>query len=517
MPTQYHDLVTRFRADTSGLEKGAARASQAVGKFGSNSRSASFLLQNLGEGIVDAQYGFRNVTNNLEVVGARFQDLQLKTGSAKGALAELGKSFKSPIGIITVLALLINYGPQLVAFFKKWALGIEEVDEATKKLENTLQSNSIAAKAQILELEAALEAMAKGSMGAGDAITDGFVAPLKLLKKYGIDPTGLSVEQLRVKIEALIKEKQALANITAKTTEFEAQYAEATTAQAKKVAELEEAEARLAEQMKLAPYKRNSDLVIKLKDKIEKLNSEVLQGSIDISSLEEGYKEYISTLIELGDVADAIPEKIEKLADSGVGLSKLEANFRQFKEDIAELKQLFSEGTIGIDEYLERLENLSVAYDAAESAGNRVGDALKSGIVNALQGLGQAIGQVLAGDGNFGDKFLSLLGEFMQAFGSALIAIGVAEIALKSGNPVAMIAGGVALVAAGSALSAARSKNPAGGNGGSTPASTSAITSSVAPLAIQGSSQTVNIVGKIDGQDLRLVQQRANDSYLGLA
>ena len=110
---------------------------------------------------------------------------------------------------------------------------------------------------------------------------------------------------------------------------------------------------------------------------------------------------------------------------------------------------------------------------------------------------------------------MALLGQFMQAFGSALIAIGVGELALKSGNPVAMIAGGVALVAAGAALSAARSKNPAGNAGPGTAAPT--VAGSIAPRQIQGSEQTIRVVGQIEGQTIRLIQQRANDSYDGLS
>ena len=41
MATTYHDLVTRFRADTKDLEKGAARAGAAVGRFQKRSGAAS--------------------------------------------------------------------------------------------------------------------------------------------------------------------------------------------------------------------------------------------------------------------------------------------------------------------------------------------------------------------------------------------------------------------------------------------------------------------------------------------
>ena len=468
MATTYHELITRFRADTSGLEKGAGRASKAVGNFSKNARNGSLILQNFGEGIIDAQYGLRNITNNLDVVAARWQTMVADTGSASAAFKQLGASLVSPVGIITGLTLLINFGPQIVQFFKKWLGGVEEVDEATKKLNKSLRDTTATSRAQALELEVALDSLShmdaiiEGEGGGGS----GLVGALKLFKKYGIDPAGKSIEELREEIRKLIAEKRALAEISAKTTEFESKFADIIKKQKDFVAEYKELSSFLA-QDNVNPYSPIYEpdnynrfvLVIEEKKKrFEELKVLLRDNQKALMLLEEEYKNFISSVTETGIIPPA------------------------------------------------------AVAEAAEQ-GKELGDALKSGIVNALQGLGQAIGQVLAGEGSFGEKFLGLLGQFMQAFGSALIAIGVGELALKTGDPIAMIAGGVALVAAGSALAAARKKNPAGSGGGST-YSASASSSQISPTQIQGSTQDVRLVGdlKLRGPDLIVALQRANDS-----
>ena len=165
MATTYHNLVTNFRADTTDLEKGSARATASIGKFGSQARNGSLILQNFGEGIIDAQYGLRNITNNLDVVAARWQIMVEKSGSAKAAFSELGKSLTSPVGIITGVTLLINFAPQIIGYFNSWigasTKAKDALDEFRKSIGETDKTqNEVLLEKTTAALQEQLESLA---------------------------------------------------------------------------------------------------------------------------------------------------------------------------------------------------------------------------------------------------------------------------------------------------------------------------------------------------------------------
>ena len=155
--------------------------------------------------------------------------------------------------------------------------------------------------------------------------------------------------------------------------------------------------------------------------------------------------------------------------------------------------------------------------DDIEEKGNELGPALQSSLTAAFTGIAHAIGEALSGDDvDFGDKFLKLLGEFMQQFGAALIAVGVAEIALESGNPWLMVAGGAALIIAGSLISAAAANKPNMGlrTAGPGPAPQNNVEQ---PDSVQGAGfGRTGIVGKIRGQDQLFQLQGAMDNRTAL-
>lgn len=436
MPTTYHDLVTRFRADTTGIERGAAVASKSIGNFSSNARDATLLVQNFGEGIVDAQYGLRNITNNLDVVGARFQNLIGRTGSLKGAFSAIASGLLSPVGLITGLTLLINFGPQIYKWFKTWISGAEQASDALEKF------NKQVADAQ-------------------------FTDDQRLLLDLQKDEQILLDEKLKLIEEYNLKLSQGFRNLGGLLDQIAAKDAEI----------LENQEAQVVV---------NGRLLDIQKDRTNNIINEQLRKDLELMKAQGATQKELLTY-EL--------EQLENLKETTVGAK----NYEDILHRIAVLKAKIAK--IDLDVGASLLAHIRAEIEKHlkqfNEVGNELGQAVKSGLINALTGLGQAIGQVLAGEGSFGDKFLALLGNFMQAFGSALIA------------------GGVALVAAGAALSSARQKNPAGGNSGTqyNPAAVSAV----APTRIQGSEQDFRVVGKIDGQDLRLVMQRAGDSYQGLS
>ena len=129
---------------------------------------------------------------------------------------------------------------------------------------------------------------------------------------------------------------------------------------------------------------------------------------------------------------------------------------------------------------------------------------------------------------NLGRGLLSAIGSFLIAEGTAAVLSGKTKIAsgifaglglnqVQAGY--AAIAGGVALKAGAASIGrgSANRRGAGGGGSASSAANTSAATSAVATRRIQGSEQTIRVVGEIDGQVIRLNQQRAEDSYNGLS
>ena len=149
---------------------------------------------------------------------------------------------------------------------------------------------------------------------------------------------------------------------------------------------------------------------------------------------------------------------------------------------------------------------------------HELGQALQSALSDAFTGLGQSIGDALAGDGDFGNKFLAILAGFMSTFGAAIIAVGLAalnlEVALSTGQAWLAIGAGVALVAAGAVLSNVASKGVDGTGGGASGVSRSqTTTSTTTPNSVQGASGNQRLVAQVSGQDLRFVLQGANETY----
>ena len=150
----------------------------------------------------------------------------------------------------------------------------------------------------------------------------------------------------------------------------------------------------------------------------------------------------------------------------------------------------------------ETVNEESAAFNAAAAA--------------AFSGLGQAIGEALAGDGDIGEKFLKLIGSFMVQFGSALVALGIAEAAwIGSLDPITKIIAGGALIIAGALISSVAKKKP--GNKGSAPLPSSNPTpTTTTPQSVQGEGAGGRLVAEVRGQDLRFVLQTADSNYNAL-
>jgi hypothetical protein len=138
---------------------------------------------------------------------------------------------------------------------------------------------------------------------------------------------------------------------------------------------------------------------------------------------------------------------------------------------------------------------------------------LSGPISSAFSGIAEAIGNSIAGVGDFGQDILKVVANFGKQLGEILIAQGVALLAVKLAlkNPIAAIAAGVALVAISTAAGAAISKahsSTVGGSTGST-ASRTATENSRSISASATEAQDVKVTGNavIKGQDLYVIFQ----------
>lgn len=157
--------------------------------------------------------------------------------------------------------------------------------------------------------------------------------------------------------------------------------------------------------------------------------------------------------------------------------------------------------------------------EAAQKFNESFASTLNQGMAKTLGGLGQIIGDTIAGNitdpfAALGDMLLQSIGGVMVQLGTQMIALGVGMAALDLGiktlNPFVAIAGGIALVAAGTAISAIASKgskggtSSSGGSGGSNNSSFSGNNSAYSSNMSNKLIPNLEISGKLNGRDIML-------------
>ena len=192
----------------------------------------------------------------------------------------------------------------------------------------------------------------------------------------------------------------------------------------------------------------------------------------------------------------------------------VEAFSQAWNIETKNLGQLIVPGSIEIGNALKA--SIAQPVEEVKELANEAGQALSAAAASAFSGLGVAIGEALAGQGDIGEKFLKLIGTFMVQFGSALVALGIAEAAwISSLDPVTKIIAGGALIIAGALISAVAKKKP--GNKGSAPLPSSNPTATTTtPQSVQGEGAGGALVATVRGQDLRFVLQSADSNYNAL-
>ncbi len=142
-------------------------------------------------------------------------------------------------------------------------------------------------------------------------------------------------------------------------------------------------------------------------------------------------------------------------------------------------------------------------------------DSIISSFTNGMQAITDAIFQLEGADWkSVLSAFIAPLGDTMKQMGAMIMAEGVAMSAFKKSftNPAAAIAAGAALIAIGSMVSSGLQRLVAGaGNGGGSAMSYGSSSSGGAAALNYESTLTVEVTGRISGNDIVLSGKKTND------
>jgi hypothetical protein len=246
-------------------------------------------------------------------------------------------------------------------------------------------------------------------------------------------------------------------------------------------------------------------------------------------------KPLVDAMIAAGEAAGAFNAETRKMQSAlnaaraqmseNVTMLDLPTNPTQLKSFVDEI-EAFDLGSImsemGIEEGMADVENDMKAFldswaqDVQSVA--QLNQMLSDSFVSAFGNGMQAITDLMMGIEGADMKsvmaaFLAPFADTMKQMGSMIMSEGIAMTAFKKSfsNPAAAIAAGAALIAVGSAVSSGLQRltaNPTGGSAGSTATSSSYGSSE---LQNYESTLTVEVTGRISGNDIVLSGKKTND------
>ena len=291
---------------------------------------------------------------------------------------------------------------------------------------------------------------------------------------------------------------------TAEVTEFFANYGTNPNAMIAKYGELATVyEYRKGDKQNQQIY----DYIVKLtaaKNQMSDIDKEMGRAAVSIkNSLKKAYEidgksadKYLKK--QLADISHDIEKDLRELELNNLEDFEIWVN--------AEIQ---TEGDFGLESVLWQLEQ-------AEQRAKQYGDAIENAIISATQNSMQALTDMMMGvEGadmkNVMAAFLAPFGDTMKQMGSMIMAEGIAMQAFKNSfkTPATAIAAGAALMAVGAAVSSGLQRLTANPTGGGTGASTAS--SSTTPMNYE-STLTVEVVGKISGNDILLSGKKTSDS-----
>lgn len=161
------------------------------------------------------------------------------------------------------------------------------------------------------------------------------------------------------------------------------------------------------------------------------------------------------------------------------------------------------------------LEKWKQNVEKVAELNNMLEDSIISSFSNGMQAITDAIFQLDGADWkSVLAAFIAPLGDTMKQMGAMIMAEGVAMSAFKKSftNPAAAIAAGAALIAIGSMVSSGLQRLVAGaGNGGGSAMSYGSSSSGGAAALNYESTLTVEVTGRISGNDIVLSGKKTND------
>ena len=212
----------------------------------------------------------------------------------------------------------------------------------------------------------------------------------------------------------------------------------------------------------------------------------------------------MSTLeTELNDVlTDDIEEAVSAIEDA----------FNDMELEVPEINTDALDASI--DEVLAAAERYQHELDLVQAMNDTALNGIFSSMQNGIQALTDAMFQIEGADWkSVLAAFIAPLGDTMKQMGAMIMAEGVAMSAFKKSftNPAAAIAAGAALMAVGSLVSSGLQRLVAGaGNGGGSAMSYGGSSGGAAAMNYE-STLTVEVVGKISGNDIVLSGKKTND------
>lgn len=194
-------------------------------------------------------------------------------------------------------------------------------------------------------------------------------------------------------------------------------------------------------------------------------------------------------------------------------VSAIEDAFNDMELEVPEINTDALDASI--DEVLAAAERYQHELDFIQAMNDTALNGIFSSMQNGIQALTDAMFQIEGADWkSVLAAFIAPLGDTMKQMGAMIMAEGVAMSAFKKSftNPAAAIAAGAALVAIGSMVSSGLQRLISGaGNGGGSAMSYGTSSSGGAAALNYESTLTVEVTGRISGNDIVLSGKKTND------